>query len=98
MNIVVDGYNICYKTTGTGDKTVVILQGWGTDLGVYDSVAGVIDGSRYRGGLYPVGGKERVFCQPSGSEERLRPSLCILCDPFPGGRISGGSDGQQYSI
>ena len=47
MNIVVDGYNICYKTTGTGDKTVVILQGWGTDLGVYDSVAGVIDGSRY---------------------------------------------------
>ena len=31
-------------------------------------------------------------------EERLRPSLCILCDPFPGGRISGGSDGQQYSI
>ena len=45
MNIVVDGYNICYKTTGTGDKTVVILQGWGTDLGVYDSVAGVIDGS-----------------------------------------------------
>lgn len=47
MNIVVDGYNICYKTTGTGDKTVVILQGWGTDLGVYDSVAGVIDGSKY---------------------------------------------------
>ena len=48
MNIVVDGYNICYKTTGTSDKTVVILQGWGTDLGVYDSVAGAIDGSRYR--------------------------------------------------
>lgn len=48
MNIVVDGYNICYKTTGTGDKTVVILQGWGTDLGVYDSVAGAIDGSKYR--------------------------------------------------
>ena len=48
MNIVVDGYNICVKTTGTGDKTVVILQGWGTDLGVYDSVAGAIDGSRYR--------------------------------------------------
>ena len=49
MNIVVDGYNICYKTTGTGDKTVVILQGWGTDLGVYDSVAGVIDGRRNPG-------------------------------------------------
>ena len=48
MNIVVDGYNICVKTTGTGDKTVVILQVWGTDLGVYDSVAGASDGSRYR--------------------------------------------------
>ena len=48
MNIVVDGYNICVKTTGTGEKTVVILQGWGTDLGVYDSVAGAIDGIRYR--------------------------------------------------
>ena len=55
MNIVVDGYNICYKTTGTGDKTVVILQGWGTDLGVYDSVAGVIDGSRYRAAVYHTG-------------------------------------------
>lgn len=48
MNIEVDGYNICVKITGTGDKTAVILQGWGTDLGVYDSVTGVIDGSRYR--------------------------------------------------
>ena len=48
MNIEVDGYNICYKITGSGEKTVVILQGWGTDLGVYDSVAGVIDGSKYR--------------------------------------------------
>lgn len=47
MNIVVDGYNICYKTTGTGDKTVVILR-LGYGLGVYDSVAGVVDGSRYR--------------------------------------------------
>ncbi|MDO4332921.1 MAG: alpha/beta hydrolase [Eubacteriales bacterium] len=43
MNIEVDGYNICYKITGTGDKTVVMLQGWGTDLGVYDSVADSIN-------------------------------------------------------
>lgn len=42
MNTEVDGYNICYKITGEGDETVVILQGWGTDLGVYDSVAGCI--------------------------------------------------------
>lgn len=47
MNIEVDGYNICYKITGAGDKTVVILQGWGTDLGVYDSVAAAISG-KYR--------------------------------------------------
>ena len=39
MNIVIDGYNICYKITGEGEDTAVMLQGWGTDLGVYDSVA-----------------------------------------------------------
>lgn len=43
MNIEVDGYNICYKITGTGDRVVVMLQGWGTDLGVYDSVADAIN-------------------------------------------------------
>lgn len=47
MNIEVDGYNICYKITGEGDETVVLLQGWGTDLGVYDSVAGAIN-EKYR--------------------------------------------------
>lgn len=39
MNIEVDGYNICYKISGEGKETVVMLQGWGTDLGVYDAVA-----------------------------------------------------------
>lgn len=43
MNIEIDGYNICCKVTGSGDKTAVILQGWGTDLGVYDSVAVAIN-------------------------------------------------------
>lgn len=47
MNIQVDDYNICYKITGEGDETVVILQGWGTDLGVYDSVASSIN-EKYR--------------------------------------------------
>ena len=47
MNIEVDGYNICYKITGTGANTVVMLQGWGTDLGVYDSVANTIN-DQYR--------------------------------------------------
>ena len=42
MNIVVDGYNICYKITGEGEQTAVMLQGWGTHLGMYDSVADAI--------------------------------------------------------
>ncbi|MCR5421999.1 MAG: alpha/beta hydrolase [Lachnospiraceae bacterium] len=43
MNVNVDGYNICYKITGTGEEYVVMLQGWGTDLGVYDLVADSIN-------------------------------------------------------
>ncbi len=42
MNIEVDGYNICCKITGSGKETVILLQGWGTDLGVYDSVADIL--------------------------------------------------------
>ena len=47
MNIEVDGYNICYRISGDGDETAVILQGWGTHLGMYDSVANVIN-SKYK--------------------------------------------------
>lgn len=47
MEAVVDGYKINYKITGAGDETVVILQGWGTELSVYDSVAACIN-SAYR--------------------------------------------------
>ena len=47
MNIEVDGYNICYKVTGNGEKTCVVLQGWGTDLGIYDTVADSIN-AQYR--------------------------------------------------
>ena len=47
MDIKVDDYNICYKITGTGRETAVILQGWGTDLGIYDSVANTIN-EKYR--------------------------------------------------
>lgn len=45
MNILIDGYNINYKITGDGEQTVVILQGWGTGLEVYDSVAACINES-----------------------------------------------------
>ena len=43
MNVEVEGYNICVKITGSGEETAVMLQGWGTDLGVYDSVAAAIN-------------------------------------------------------
>lgn len=42
-NLNIDGYQINYKITGNGEKTVVILQGWGTTLEVYDSVANCIN-------------------------------------------------------
>ena len=42
MQIKVDGYNINYKITGEGEKTVVMLQGWGTTMDMYDSVAAAI--------------------------------------------------------
>ena len=42
MNMMIDDYNICYKITGEGEETVLILQGWGTELAVYDSVAQTI--------------------------------------------------------
>ena len=51
MNKIIDGYNINYKISGpagsdindlaTG-KVAVILQGWGTELGIYDSVAAAV--------------------------------------------------------
>lgn len=45
MNIEIDGYNIAYKITGPEDSedTAIILQGWGTHLGIYDSVANCIN-------------------------------------------------------
>lgn len=47
MELMIDGYKINYKITGDGSETVVILQGWGTKLEVYDSVAAAIN-SRFR--------------------------------------------------
>lgn len=43
MNINVMGCNVCYKITGNGDEVAVILQGWGTDFEVYDTVANGIN-------------------------------------------------------
>lgn len=41
------GYHINYKETGFGENVVVILQGWGTKLEVYDSVAACMN-EKYR--------------------------------------------------
>lgn len=38
MNIDIDGYNIEYKKSGSGDA-ILILQGWGTTMDVYDCIA-----------------------------------------------------------
>ena len=43
MELVVKGCQIQYKETGSGDNTVVILQGWGTSMGIYDGMASSIN-------------------------------------------------------
>ena len=51
MNITIDGLDINYKISGpdgSGDAPVlVVLQGWGTGLEIYDSVATAVN-DRYR--------------------------------------------------
>lgn len=42
MEINIDGYKINYKVTGAGDSYAVILQGWGTEMEMYDSMAASI--------------------------------------------------------
>lgn len=47
MTIEINGYKINYKITGESERTLVILQGWGTKLEVYDSIANYVkDGYR----------------------------------------------------
>ena len=45
--MTIDGYNISYKETGDGKQSVIILQGWGTDMSVYDSIAKLLS-AKYR--------------------------------------------------
>ena len=44
MNVNIDGFDINYKITAPKGrpKTAVILQGWGTDLTIYDSMAAAV--------------------------------------------------------
>lgn len=47
LYIEIDNYNIKYEIEGSGEETVVILQGWGTTLHVYNSIAKLLSG-KYR--------------------------------------------------
>lgn len=47
MEAIVKGCTIQYKEIGAGENTVVILQGWGTSMSIYDSMAASIS-SEYR--------------------------------------------------
>ena len=47
MNITINGLNINYKISGPSEgsdvRTLVVLQGWGTEMGLYDSVAAAVN-------------------------------------------------------
>ncbi len=45
MNMVINGLDINYKISGPkrARRTLVILQGWGTEMGLYDSVAAAVN-------------------------------------------------------
>ena len=48
MKISIDGYDISYKISGPeGADVLVVLQGWGTEMSLYDSVAAAVN-DRYR--------------------------------------------------
>ncbi len=47
MEVVINDYKIQYKESGNGDRVVVILQGWGTEMSLYDTIAAGIS-SDYR--------------------------------------------------
>lgn len=41
MNLTIDGLNINYSVQGQGEK-ILILEGWGTNIAVYDGIAGTL--------------------------------------------------------
>ena len=60
MQTIVDGYNIEYRISGNGSKTIVILQGWGTSFDFYNTIADCFDES-FRVMIYLV--LEKVMSQ-----------------------------------
>ncbi len=47
MTITIDGLNIAYDITGSGDETIVMLQGWGTEYKLYNSIRDILN-TKYR--------------------------------------------------
>lgn len=43
----IEGYELTYEITGSGSRTVIILQEWGTNTQCYEKVSEIID-SEYR--------------------------------------------------
>ena len=82
MVIQIDNLNINYKITGDGPENFVILQGWGTDCDIYDSVARCV--------LASAEGRFRViqFDLPGfGGSDELEIKKATLYGHSFGGRI-----------
>ncbi len=55
MEILVDGLKVNYAFFGEGPETVVILEGWGTSMPVYQSIANLLS-EKYRVLLFDLPG------------------------------------------
>ncbi|MBQ7635684.1 MAG: alpha/beta hydrolase [Lachnospiraceae bacterium] len=42
MQVEIDGYKVNYITKGDNKKYVIILQGWGTKIGIYDGIVNAL--------------------------------------------------------
>ncbi len=42
MQVEIDGYKVNYTTKGDNKKYVIILQGWGTKIGIYDVIVNAL--------------------------------------------------------
>lgn len=81
MNVVVDHYSVYYKIAGQGDKTAVILQGWGAPCGAYDSVAAMIlDGYRVVQLDFPGFGRSDEPDEPWGVDNYVDFLLAFLLE------------------
>ena len=73
MYAKINGLKINYKITGEGERTAVMLQGWGTTMEMYDSVAACVsDGMRFVQLDLPGFGHERISDGQNGGPVCLK--------------------------